>query len=92
MLFAWNYNASDPAVQPFPRNGTKSKVATAASKARTAVFARGVPLGLDFHTLTGRRTDRGREWWGEKRQSASEQYMVRAGDSPSHFIVASLVA
>jgi hypothetical protein len=43
---------------------------------KKAVMARAVPLGLDFHTLKGKRTDGGRTWWGEPKMSSIQQYEV----------------
>lgn len=36
-------------------------------------IVQGIPLGLDFHTLRDKRTDRGKKWWGEYKQTSQQQ-------------------
>ena len=62
VIFAWNYNATawETPGAPVPKG----------------VVGRAVPLGLDFHTLIGARTQRGKSWWGEPRMSPDQQYAV----------------
>lgn len=62
VIFAWNYNATawQTPGKPVP----------------TGVVGKAVPLGLDFHTLNGARTQRGKTWWGEPRMSPDQQYAV----------------
>jgi hypothetical protein len=36
-------------------------------------LVQGIPLGLDLHTLRDRRTDYGKKWWGERKQSSEQQ-------------------
>ena len=63
LIYAWNYNASGwvgPSTYPN----------------RTSAIGRGVPLGLDLHTLRDARTNRGKPWWGEPKMTSPEQYRV----------------
>jgi hypothetical protein len=62
VLYAWNYNATawQTPGKPVPKG----------------VMGKAVPLGLDFHTLDGPRTQRGKTWWGEPKMSPDQQYAV----------------